>query len=76
VISQKNHDYITSNIFLRLAVEQKYKNIESIYRLQLYNYLILDEKEKILKIFDKIINLKKKPYFNDLLLATYYNIIN
>jgi len=76
VISQKNHDYITSNIFLRLALEQEYKDVESIYRLQLYNYLILKEKEKILNTFDKIITSKKKPNFNDLLLATYYNIIN
>jgi tetratricopeptide (TPR) repeat protein len=76
VISQKNHDYITSNIFLRLALEQKYKDVVSIYRLQLYNYLILKEKEKILNTFDKIITSKEKPDFSDLLLATYYNIIN
>jgi tetratricopeptide (TPR) repeat protein len=76
VISQKKHDYIKSNIFLKLALEQKYEHTEYIYRLQLYNYLILEKKNKIIETFDKIITLKEKPDFNDLLLATYYNIIN
>ena len=76
VISQKNHDYIKSNIFLNLALEQNYKNIENIYRLQLYNYLILSENKKISKTFDKIIELNQKPNSNDLILATYYNIIS
>ena len=76
VIAQKNHDYIRSNIFLNLSIEQWYKNIEDIYRLQLYNYLILNKEDKISEIFDKIIAVQEKPEFNDLLLATYYNIIN
>ncbi len=76
VIAQKNHDYIKSNIFLNLAIEQKYENLENIYRLQLYNYLVLGESKKISSTFDKIIALKQKPDSNDLLLATYYSIIN
>ncbi len=76
VISQKNNDYIKSNIFLNLALEQNYKNVENIYRLQLYNYLILEQKGKIIDTFDKLIALKEKPDFNDLILATYYNVVN
>lgn len=75
-ISQKNNDYIKSNIFLNLALEQEYKNVENIYKMQLYNYLILDQNEKITETFDKIIALKEKPDSNDLILATYYSIIN
>lgn len=76
VVEQKNHDYIKSNIFLNLALEQWYSDKESIYRLQLYNYLILDKKEKIIEVFNKIIEWNQKPSFNDLMLATFYNIIN
>ena len=76
VIAQKDHDYLRSNIFLNLSIEQWYENIEYIYRLQLYNYLILNKEKKISEIFDKIITIQEKPQFNDLLLATYYNIIN
>ncbi len=76
VISQKEKDYLKSNIFLNLSLEQWYPNIESIYRLQLYNYLILSQESKIADIFDKIIEIQEKPNFNDLLLSTYYNIIN
>ena len=70
VIEQKNH------IFLNLAIEQNYPELEYIYRLQLYNYLVIWEKEKITEVFDKIIVIQEKPNFDDLLLATYYNIIN
>jgi tetratricopeptide (TPR) repeat protein len=75
-INQKQHNYIQSNIFLDIAIKQWYIDKESIYRLKLYNYLLLDQKEKINSTFDKIINLQKKPYFNDLVLASYYNIID
>jgi len=57
-------------------MEQNYENLDTIYRLELYNYLILDQTDKILDVFDEIIKLNKKPKFNDLILATYYNIIN
>ena len=76
VIAQKNKDYIKSNIFLNIATEQWYYDLESIYRLQLYNYLILWQKEKIAQTFDKIIVSQDKPHFNDLILWSYYNIIN
>ena len=75
-IAQKDHDYLRSNIFLNLAIEQWYNNPEYIYRLQLYNYLILNKQNKISELFDKIIAIQEKPSFDDILLATYYNIIN
>jgi len=76
VIAQKKKDYLKSNIFLNIAIKQGYYDLESIYRLQLYNYLILGQEEKISKTFDRIINNQDKPEFSDLVLWTYYNIIN
>lgn len=76
IIAQKKHDNTKSNIYLNIAIEQNYDDLENIYRLQLYNYLILDQNKKISETFDKIIELNENPNFNDLLLATYYNIIN
>ena len=75
-INQKQHNYIQSNIFLDLALKQNYFDKDSIYRLKLYNYLMLEQKEKINSTFDKIISLQKEPSFNDLVLASYYNIID
>lgn len=76
IIAQKNKDFLRSNIFLNLALKQWYKHKEFIYRAQLYNYIIMWESNKIAKIFDKIIEIQDIPNFNDLLLWTYYNIIN
>jgi len=76
IIAQKKHNYVKSNIFLRLAIEQGHGDLENNYRLQLYNYLILWENNKISAIFDKILEADNKPYFDDLILAIYYNITN
>lgn len=76
IIAQKNRDYIKSNIFLNLSIDQKYSYVDDAYRLQLYNYLLLGNQDKILDVFDRMIESNDKPNFNDLMLATYYNIIN
>jgi hypothetical protein len=76
VVNQKLHNYILSNIQLTKALKLWAKNESNIYRLQIYNYLILKDFDKILDTFEKLIYLNKKPNFNDLVLATYYNIIN
>jgi Tfp pilus assembly protein PilF len=76
IISQKTRDFVLSNIYLSKAEKLWYQPIENINRLQIYNAYILDDTWKILSNFDKLIKNQKKPLFNDLVLATYYNLIN
>jgi len=76
IISQKTHDFILSTIYLNKAENLWYKPQDNIYRLQIYNYYVLDNSAKILENFDKLISSQKKPLYNDLVLATYYNLIN
>lgn len=75
VVNQKLNNYLLSNIQLNKAISLWAKNKANIYRLEIYNYLILKDFDKILSTFDKLINLNEKPDYNDLILATYYNII-
>ncbi len=76
IISQKTHDFVLSTIYLSKAEKLGYQPKENIYRLQIYNYYVLDNSAKILENFDKLIQIQKKPLYNDLVLATYYNLIN
>ena len=76
IISQKTHDFVLSNIYLSKAEKLWYQPVSNINRLQIYNAYILDDSGKILSNFDKLINNQEKPLFNDLVLATYYNLIN
>jgi tetratricopeptide (TPR) repeat protein len=76
IISQKTRDFVLSNIYLSKAEKLWYQPIENINRLQIYNAYILDDSAKILANFDKLIKNQEKPLFNDLVLATYYNLIN
>ncbi len=76
LISQKTHDYVLSSIYLTKAKKLWYEPKSNIDRLQIYNAYILDDNQKILVNFDNLINDQKLPLYNDLILATYYNIIN
>lgn len=76
IISQKTHDFVLSNIYLSKAEKLGYQPVSNINRLQIYNAYILDDSWKILSNFDKLIKNQEKPLFNDLVLATYYNLIN
>ena len=76
IIAQKNHDYVLSNIYLTKAEKLWYNPITNIYRLKIYNAYILDDSNKLIENFDKLIKSEKKPQYEDLVLATYYNIIN
>jgi len=76
LISQKTHDYVLSNIYLTKAAKLWYQPIENIYRLQVYNAYILDDTKSILQNFNKLISSQKNPSKSDLILATYYNLIN
>lgn len=76
LISQKTHDYVLSNIYLTKAAKLWYQPVENIYRLQVYNAYILDDTKSILQNFNKLINSQENPSKSDLILATYYNLIN
>ena len=76
ILSQKLHDFLLSNIYLTKALKLWYEPKEDIYRIQIYNSYMLSDTKRIISNFDKLINSQEKPEFNDLILATYYNLIN
>ncbi|MDD3646755.1 MAG: tetratricopeptide repeat protein [Candidatus Gracilibacteria bacterium] len=76
IIYQKLHDYLLSSIHFSKALKLGFPDKESIYRLQIYNAYILNDTNKIIAYFDELIKSQEKPKYKDLVLATYYNLIN
>ena len=76
IISQKLGDFLLSNIYLTKALKLWYEPKEDIYRIQIYNSYILNDTNKIISNFNILVDSQDKPDFNDLILATYYNLIN
>lgn len=76
IIYQKLNDYLLSTIHFSKALKLWFQDKENIYRLQIYNAYILDDTNKIITYFNDLIKSQEQPQYKDLILATYYNLIN
>lgn len=66
IINLKLNDYILSNIFLNKALYLWYKDTLNVKRKVAYNYYMLNEHDKMYKIFDEIIKTEKKVTKDDI----------
>lgn len=77
IVYENLREFLLSNIHLNNAIDYWYENKLDVYKRILFNYYEMWEIEKILEIFDKMVNeYKDEMSIDDFNLAIYYNIIN
>jgi len=76
IISQKSHDYLLSNMFLKKSIEKWYEPKKNVYRIELYNSYMLKDDKRTLDLFKKLIESQKEPEYKDLVLASYFTTMN